>query len=421
MAACVAACSTTSPPSPSRSPTTTTAQASSPWTPAAPLAVVTGGRLRILVSGVDHDVASGTGVSDLSWSHDGTWLAFQRTAPDGAVTLFAVRSNGTDLREVGSVSTSTVAWSSTTDELLIGGSAPFAKRSALRVVRPGGHSRLVAHVPGTIESISAAGPELAVSTARFAHPNGFASATLLLRSAAGSRWRTVARSSVSSFEIDGFAPGGKTLLYEVDPSNSASIAADGLRYRVHSVAAGRTRSIGIGLVFSWWRSWAPSGKTLAITLGGSRAAWATDKHVSICALASSRCRSISSPQGTISFAPSYGTGGRLAYVTAEGLGGPGGFGKGQPEGKAGARRWESTSRVWAGASPATAHELRALGPALAPQWVGGGPGLLVARSGALWYLPSVEATVVRVTESFLPMGYGDHGVLDWSSDYALAP
>ena len=57
-----------------------------------------------------------------------------------------------------------------------------------------------------------------------------------------------------------------------------------------------------------------------------------------------RCREQRSPAGTISFSPSYGSAGRFAYVTATGLGGPSGFGKGAPTGAA-VGLWESTFRV----------------------------------------------------------------------------
>jgi hypothetical protein len=45
------------------------------------------------------------------------------------------------------------------------------------------------------------------------------------------------------------------------------------------------------------------------------------------------------------------------------------------------------------------------GRGIGTQWVGGGPGLLVVRSGALWYLASPTAAPERITGDYLPTGF----------------
>ncbi len=76
--------------------------------------------------------------------------------------------------------------------------------------------------------------------------------------------------------------------------------------------------------------------------------------------------------------------------------------------------------MWVSAG-AGAHELLRLGAADDPKWVAGGPGLLVERSGALWYLTSATAAPERVTPAFLPGSFYYYGYFKWSSLYALAP
>ena len=107
-------------------------------------------------------------------------------------------------------------------------------------------------------------------------------------------------------------------------------------------------------------------------------------------------------------------------MTARGLGGPSGFGKGAPTGAA-VGRWESTFRVWASNGSSLAKELTSLGAAGDPQWVDGGPGLLVERSGALCYLRSTSAAPTCFTPRFLALGFGNYGQFDWSTSFALAP
>jgi hypothetical protein len=303
----------------------------------------------------------------------------------------------------------------------VASSTPLAKRTVVSTVDTSGHSSALATVPGDVESLAADSSELAISTATFGSA-GFTTGTLELVTPAGTV-RTLATSRNNAFEALGFSPDETKLLYRVDPSNSSSIAADGLDFRSDALLTGATRDLGVGLTDPRWQSWAPTGATLAITLGGSRAAWATDKHVAICALRSGVCASLAEPAGLISFAPAFGAGGRLAYVTARGLGGSDGFGKGAPFGSssAPADRWNATFRIWVATTHGTAEELGGLGAADAPEWVAGGPGLLVERSGALWYLASVHARPARVTPAFLALGFGYYGDHLWSSEFALAP
>ena len=134
----------------------------------------------------------------------------------------------------------------------------------------------------------------------------------------------------------------------------------------------------------------------------------------------SSAAAVSSGRLPISFSPSYGSAGRFAYVTATGLGGPSGFSKGAPTGTE-VGRWESTFRMWASTGSPSAKELTSLGAADDPQWVDGGPGLLVEQSGALCYLKSSSAAPTCFTPRFLAVRFGNYGQFDWSISFALAP
>ena len=264
----------------------------------------------------------------------------------------------------------------------------------------------------------ASGNKLAFGDSYFAAGVGFTQGSLLAESVNGAKSWVVASSKNSSYDPLAFSPDGKTLLYAIDPVNSASIASDGLQVRARIDMV--ERGLGIALVDPGSWSWSPDSADLAITLGDSRAAWATDKHVQVCDVLVGCCREQRSPAGTISFSPSYGSAGRFAYVTATGLGGPSGFSNGAPTGSA-VGRWESTFRVWASTGSPSAKELTSLGAADDPQWVDGGPGLLVERSGALCYLKSTSAAPTCFTPRFLALGFGNYGQFDWSTSFALAP
>jgi hypothetical protein len=264
----------------------------------------------------------------------------------------------------------------------------------------------------------ASGNELAFGESYFSAGVGFTQGSLLVEPLNGAKSRVDASSKNSSYDPLAFSPDGKTLLYAIDPVNSASIAADGLQVRARTNMT--ERALGIALVDPGSWSWSPDSADLAITLGSSRAVWATDKHVHVCDVLIGHCREQRSPAGTISFSPSYGSAGRFAYVTATSLGGPSGFGKGAPTGTA-VGPWKSTFRVWASAGVSSPKELTSLGAADDPQWVDGGPGLLVERFGGLCYLRSTSSAPTCFTPRFLALGFGNYGQFDWSTNFALAP
>ena len=69
----------------------------------------------------------------------------------------------------------------------------------------------------------------------FAAGVGFTQGSLLAESVNGAKSWVDASSKNSSYDPLAFSPDGETLLYAIDPVNSASIAEDGLQVRVGQV------------------------------------------------------------------------------------------------------------------------------------------------------------------------------------------
>jgi hypothetical protein len=386
------------------------------WTPDVGLALVLHGRLEILRNGRETVVSSSPGIAGLSWSSDGHWLAFERPYRN-ASSVWVVRVNGSNLRELASGAIVCYRWS-TTGDILAFATSSGGTHSVRAMSFPSGRSLLEQFGDGEVGPIVASGNELAFGESYFSAGVGFTQGSLLVEPLNGAKSRVDASSKNSSYDPLAFSPDGKTLLYAIDPVNSASIAADGLQVRARTNMT--ERALGIALVDPGSWSWSPDSADLAITLGSSRAVWATDKHVHVCDVLIGHCREQRSPAGTISFSPSYGSAGRFAYVTATSLGGPSGFGKGAPTGTA-VGPWKSTFRVWASAGVSSPKELTSLGAADDPQWVDGGPGLLVERFGGLCYLRSTSSAPTCFTPRFLALGFGNYGQFDWSTSFALAP
>jgi len=269
------------------------------WTPDVGLALVLHGRLEILKSGRETVVSSSPGIAGLSWSSDGQWLAFERPYRN-ASSVWVVRVNGSGLRELASGAIVCYRWS-TTGDILAFATSSGGPHSVRAISFPSGRSLLEQFGDGEVGPIVASGNELAFGDSYFAAGVGFTQGSLLAESANGAKSWVDASSKNSSYDPLAFSPDGKTLLYAIDPVNSASIAEDGLQVRART---GMTeRALGIALVDPGSWSWSPDSADLAITLGDSRAVWATDKHVQVCDVLIGRCREQRSPAGTISFSP----------------------------------------------------------------------------------------------------------------------
>jgi len=399
-----------------------TMSGSSAWTSTVPLATVPGDDLVIRRAGTAHVLAGlGRNVTELVWSADASHLALEQQDAAGA-SLTTLSAAGTGLDKVATGATVSFAWSGRGDGLYYSVGVPFAATSRVELRRGNGVTSTFATVRGTVLDITASPSIVAVSSAAYHETSGFSSAELALYSVASGHLLDSISSMTTAYDAVSFSPTGTSLLVGLDEDSSASLAEDGVEYETVSSSNGTTHRIGVGLENPAWQSWAATGATLAITLGDSRAAWATNKHVALCRFGGAgACDPVTTAPGTISFAPSYGTGGRIALTTATGLGGGSGFGKNAPSGARAAAKWNSTFHVWTSSGSSSFRELTGLSGAGYPQWVDGGPGLLIEDGGALWYFSAPGAKGTRITNAFVQTGYGNYGSYDFAAQYAVAP
>jgi hypothetical protein len=151
-----------------------------------------------------------------------------------------VRVDGSDLRELASGAIVCYRWSTTEDILALATSSGGPHSSGSSTVRatsfPSGRSVLEQFGDGEVGPIVASGNELAFGESFFAAGVGFTQGSLLAESVNGAKSWVDASSKNSSYDPLAFSPDGKTLLYAIDPVNSASIAADGLQVRARDRA-----------------------------------------------------------------------------------------------------------------------------------------------------------------------------------------
>lgn len=251
-------------------------------------------------------------------------------------------------------------------------------------------------------------------------PTGFVAGALVELPLGGGAATVLARSNQDAYDPLAVTAGTKTLLYALDPLASASIAADGLVVRART---GRLdRRLGVAVLGAGTWSLSPGGATVAIGLGRGRALWQGGHRVARCVLPAARCVVSRLPATTVAFDPALGGGGRLAFVTAAALAARTGPGAAAPSASV-LSRWPTTLRVAVGTKEGRPHVLGRLGTAGDPEWVGGGPGLLVVRRRRLWYLARPTAPPVAVSPAFLPAfsaAFGDAGAAP-GRRYALAP
>ncbi len=202
-------------------------------------------------------LAAGTGITALGWSRDGRSLAFETTS-GRTTSLWRVGVGGTELRRVSmSVNGSLpFAWSPTGDTLYFASSPPFAKQSSVSALGPTGVAHVLRRVAGSATGLASGGAYLAVATTTYEHPSGCAASLLELVPTGGGVSRVISQSKLDAFDLVGFSPDRRWLLYIVDPQSSQSIAADGLKYRSYSVGSRSSRASGVGLTDSGWQSWA---------------------------------------------------------------------------------------------------------------------------------------------------------------------
>lgn len=209
-------------------------------------------------------------------------------------------------------------------------------------------------------------------------------------------------------------PQRRGILFWLDPSHSASIAADGLPLFELRSPNGHPHRLGVSVAAASV-SVGPGGR-LAIGAGGDRYAW-TAKHIATCSTVTEHCASPPAGSGLLSLDPAWSPDGRtLAYVTAT------------PEKASNFRqgtikRWYTTRHLWLLSSGSPPHEVPGTAGAAAPTWSRDGSSLLFVRHDSLWLLPRLDTRPIRIAGPLFnpdvwPSYYGQ---IDWQSQFAWQP
>jgi len=413
---------------------------------------VTGGQLSVVsADGTRHGVALTAGAgqpAELAWSPDGRWLAFLREGPfaagpaGGTGSLWLVPAGGGSAHRVLSgAEVGTFAWDPARDVLAVAEVAgPGASAHPLVTVpipasgHPGDAVAPGDLTGGSVTSLawSASGDRLAVGV-DFTTDAGAIGDLDLLRIAdgPGSRPQVAASSRSHGFDLAGWWPSGRGVLYWQDNAFSASIAADGLPLVARDLRTGATHTLATTLTYPSWLAWSPGGNSLALVAGIGRVVWGGDKHVVVCEVQSGSCRAVPQPPDRASIDPTWTPGGRLIWVEAAGSPQPdGGVPPGvrhagsEPYSWQSTEAWAATGRVEAagtsGGKPTAPRSVPGTASAQTPTPLGDG-GLLFVRHGQLWRLPAGSGGALRVAGRLGPYGQSDpgyYGYVPWGQELA---
>jgi hypothetical protein len=230
---------------------------------------------------------------------------------------------------------------------------------------------------------------------------------------------------------DGMIPcawAGGTLLYWMDPSFSASLAADGLELFSVPAAGGTPRSLGItSLLPDDFLSLSPAADRLAVTAGAGRESW-RNKRIALFDFGSGASRYLTGAQ-TAAICPSWSPdGARIAFVALpENLDANSG-----PE-----RRFLGQRRIWVSDAAGNSQPLLLTGDDRYrdehPVWLADGRHILFCRisseagrsggaapcSRSIWLLDTAGGGVTQLAgplqsnDTFEEGWFGYYGTIDW--------
>jgi Tol biopolymer transport system component len=199
-------------------------------------------------------------------------------------------------------------------------------------------------------------------------------------------------------DVQGWWPDGRAFLFQLDPMNSASFAADGLMLYSLTLANGRVHALAGTLAYPDWIS--IHGKRALIVAGYGRDAY-DNKRVAICGEAGG-CRTIAGGKGSVALDPAWSPAGNaIAWVQSPAH--PGLIGPGSARVY---RQWEAARTLW-GALPDGTQAGRPggiPGGVADPQWTRDGRGLLFVQDNALWFDVHVGAANPYLVARLFPSG-----------------
>jgi hypothetical protein len=388
------------------------------------LAFVSRGRLWLLngETGKLHAVASpGVTPSRPMFSPDGQWLAYleqQRGPATDHFQLWLARADGSDAHAVPDLEVyRLVGWSPTRDLLAVAAGpertsrpCPCYSPTTVRLISPDGSSRTLARAPAVYGATwSPDGSRIAVAAI------GARVSRLVTYPATGepvTTWLSVPAARKQNgmngvlFDVAGWWQHlgigiwvfGDGAVHNSDATPLDAVAAPGAKPRL----LGQTLSDGVTDAVA-----ASTGGRVAIVTdhGGGRAAW-QGKQVELCGARPRPCRPLPHRRGDVTVDPAWSPDGRtLAYVAAPDV--PGG-----PWTQKTIAAWFAAHRVYLyDAATGRAHELPAARGATAITWAQDGRSFLYVRGDALWLLPTLAGTPVRIATPLFPRG-------DWPQYYA---
>lgn len=358
--------------------------------------------------------AGGFTPSQPQFSHDGQWLAYleQHQGPatgDDYARLWLARSDGSDARPVRGLDVyGLIGWSPTADALAVAAGperttqpCPCYSPTTLRVVSPDGSYRTVVHTSWLNNAAwSPDGAKLAVAA------DQYPLATIAVYPALGGRGATWLRINNRQrlngmngvlFQIAGWWPHvgigfwavGDGAVRNLDGTPLDVIAAPGAA----PWTLGQTLSDRITDVVSANASGQVAG---VVDHGGGRAAW-QDKHLELCDGAAQRCRLLPHAAGDVTVDPAWSPDGRtLAYAEAPNV-------VTGPWSQRAIAAWFDRHRVLLyNRASGRAQSLSTARGATALAWSRDSRSLLYIRNDALWLLPSLTATPIRIATPLFP-------------------
>ena len=384
------------------------------------VAYVSGGRLYVGSPGALHLVPGPGNAFEPVFSYDGQWLAFLRQQWNGydvSSQLWLARADGSGAHAVSSMGGvyggdfgGQFQWSPSTDVLAVQLQNANGGPLSIRLIPAQGAAYSVpGHLQGSFLWLSD-GKTLAIAaTSR----SGY------------TRLDLVSATSVRSYSVPGIGrydpiklaawwPGANSIVYWLDRGGCFSCIADGTPLYAFDLQTGKTRRLGVGLIYRDWI--AVSGTRLLAVTGRDRSAFFR-KHLQLC-LATGPCKALlAGTAGRISVDPAWApNGGPMAFVVAPawhtwGFQSPAQY-----------RRWLDAHVLWtaqpdgSGAQPAGNGGVPK--GVQDPQWTRDGRGILFVKDGALWLVPHLGASnayrVARLVPAHVvPDRLGHPAFQDW--------
>lgn len=359
------------------------------------------------------------------FSHDGQWLAFLRQhwyGYDASSQLWLARADGTGARAVtsmGGVSASDFQWSPTADVLAVQLQNASGRRPIRIIPVQGAAHTVLDHLTGSFLWLSDGRTLAIAATSR----SGYTRLDLV----SGTRVRSYSVPGIGRYDpikLAAWWPAANSIVYWLDRGGCFSCIADGTPLYAFDLHTGKTRRLGVGLIYRDWV--AVSGTHLLAVVGRDRSAFFA-KRLELC-LAGGPCKALlGSRRGTISLDPVWApSGGPMAFVVAPSW-----------------RTWgfQSPARYWSwldrhvlwiarpdGSGAGTAGGGVPSG-AQDPQWTRDGRGILFVKDGALWLDPHLGAANAFLVARLVPAHFVPdlrkpafqdwyYGHLDWHDLFA---